>query len=263
LLAEVLLIGAVYVFGVLLVWRHYVALPDPTWYATPTPDGTALTRAGFWYGFVSLPIFQFVLLRWYFRLFVWARLLWQVSRIDLVLAPTHPDRVGGLSFLSAASGGFAVLALAHGALLAGWMATRILLLGEPLLAFKAEIALMTVFVLCITLAPLLVFVPQLVAAKRRGGREFGMLAARHAHAFEAKWMPPATPADDALLGTADIQTLSDLGNSYASVRSMRITPVSQDVVLRIAVAVLVPIAPLLLTMIPLGELVRKLASILL
>ena len=49
---------------------------------------------------MSLPIFQFLLCRWYFRLFIWARFLWQVSRIDLSLVPTHPDRVGGLGFLS-------------------------------------------------------------------------------------------------------------------------------------------------------------------
>lgn len=40
-------------------------------------------------------MFQFLLCRWYFRIFIWARLLWQVSRIRLNLVPTYPDRVGG------------------------------------------------------------------------------------------------------------------------------------------------------------------------
>ena len=44
---------------------------------------------------VSVPLFQFILLRWYFRIFIWARFLWQVSRIDLAYAPAHPDRLGG------------------------------------------------------------------------------------------------------------------------------------------------------------------------
>ena len=30
-----------------------------------------LTPAGYWYLFVSLPIFQFILLRWYLRFFLW------------------------------------------------------------------------------------------------------------------------------------------------------------------------------------------------
>ena len=98
-LAEVLLIAFVYVVGILIVWRHYMALDTATWYATPSAEGSKLSLAGMWYGYVSLPIFQFLLLRWYFRLFIWTRFLWQVSRIELSLVPTHPDRVGGLGFL--------------------------------------------------------------------------------------------------------------------------------------------------------------------
>ena len=85
--AEVLLIAFVYVVGVTIIWRHYMALDAATWYATPTGDGSSLTLAGVWYGYVSLPLFQFLLCRWYFRIFIWTRLLWQVSRIELQLVP--------------------------------------------------------------------------------------------------------------------------------------------------------------------------------
>ena len=66
----------------------------------------------------------------------------------------------------------------------------------------------------------------------------------------------------ALLGSGDIQSLADLGNSYGLVQSMRIIPVTFDVARQIVFATLAPIAPLLLTMMPLKELVQKLASIL-
>src|SRR5581483_8990780 len=78
-LAEALLFAFVYVIGILIVWRHYVALDTATWYATSSLEGSKLSLAGMWYGYVSLPIFQFLLLRWYFRVFIWARFLWQVS----------------------------------------------------------------------------------------------------------------------------------------------------------------------------------------
>ena len=94
-LAEVLLIAFVYIIGVLLLWRHYVALTTITWYAMPTAEGLKLSVTGLWYAYVSLPIFQFLLVRWYYRIFIWIRFLWQVSRIQLSLIPTHPDRVGG------------------------------------------------------------------------------------------------------------------------------------------------------------------------
>ena len=139
-LAEVLLIVFVYGFGILVVWRQYAALATTTWYATPAIDGYVLSLAGMWYVFVSLPIFQFLLCRWYFRLFIWARFLWQVSRIELALVPTHPDRVGGLGFLGSTAYAFAVLAVAHGALLAGLLANRIFFLGASLTQFKIEIA---------------------------------------------------------------------------------------------------------------------------
>ena len=96
-LAEVLLIAFVYGVGV-LISGAITGARHGTWYATPSAEGSKLSLAGMWYGYVSLPIFQFLLLRWYFRLFIWTRFLWQVSRIELSLVPTHPDRVGGLNF---------------------------------------------------------------------------------------------------------------------------------------------------------------------
>ena len=99
-LAEVMLIAFVYIVGVLLFWRQYVALATVTWYATPTVEGLQLSLAGKWYAYVSLPIFQFLLVRWYYRILIWTRFLWQASRIELSLIPTHPDRVGGLGFLA-------------------------------------------------------------------------------------------------------------------------------------------------------------------
>jgi hypothetical protein len=99
-LAEVLLIAIVYRVGILVVWRHDGALDTATWYATPSAEGARLSLAGTWHRYVRLQIFQFLLVRWYIRLFIWVRFLWQVSRIALRLAPTHPDRVGGLGLLA-------------------------------------------------------------------------------------------------------------------------------------------------------------------
>ena len=192
-LAELLLIAFVYGVGILIIWRQYLALDTATWYATPSAEGSKLSLAGIWYGYVSLPIFQFLLIRWYFRLFIWTRFLWQVSRIELSLVPTHPDRVGGLNFLSNTVYAFTVLAVAHGALLAGQLANRIFFLGAELTQFKAEIAIVVVFLLCVILGPLLVFAPQLAAAKRRGLREYGTLAERYVREFDAKWLRGGAP----------------------------------------------------------------------
>jgi hypothetical protein len=261
-LAEVLLIVFVYGVGILIVWRQYLALDTATWYATPSAEGSKLSLAGIWYGYVSLPIFQFLLLRWYFRLFIWTRFLWQVSRIELSLVPTHPDRVGGLNFLSNTVYAFTVLAVAHGALLAGQLANRIFFVGAELTQFKAEIAVMVIFLMCAVLGPLLVFAPQLAAAKRKGLREYGTLAERYVREFDAKWLRGGAPAEEPFVGSADIQSLADLGNSYEVVRTMRIAPITRGAVVGLAAATLAPLVPLLLTMMPLEELVKKLFAVL-
>jgi hypothetical protein len=261
--AELLLIALVYIVGVSLVWRHYTALPAATWYAVPSTEGMKLTFSGTWYGHVSLPLFQFLLVRWYFRLFIWARFLWQVSRIELNLVPTHPDRLGGLGFLSGTAYAFGPLAVAHGAMVAGLIASRIFYTSATLVDFKMEIAVIVVFVLCLLFGPLLVFAPQLAAAKRAGAREYGTLAQRYAREFDVRWLHGgATAGRKPLLGSADIQSLADLANSYEVVRSMRVVLVTRDAALQLAAATVVPIVPLALTMMPAEDLVKRLFQIL-
>jgi hypothetical protein len=260
-LAELLLIALVYGIGILIVWRHYLALDAATWYATPSAEGAKLTLAGMWYGYVSLPIVQFLLFRWYWRLFIWARFLWQVSRIELSLVPDHPDRVGGLGFLASTGYAFTMLAAAHGALTAGQVASRIFFAGAKLSEFADEISIVIIFVLCVVLGPLLFFVPQLAAAKQAGLRQSGMLAERYVREFDAKWQGTHAPADEALIGSPDIQSLADLGTSYEVVQTMHIAPITRQTVFQLAAATLVPIVPLVLTMIPLNELLKKLFGI--
>jgi hypothetical protein len=216
-----------------------------------------------WYSYVSQPLFQFMLMRWYFRIFIWARFLWKVSRLDLNLVPTHPDRVGGLGFLSNTAFAFTPLAVAHGGLLAGFIANRIFYLGAALPQFKIEIAVIVVFLLCMVFGPLLLFAPQLAEAKRTGNREYGTLAERYVREFDAKWLRGGAPTDEPLVGSGDIQSLADLSNSFEVVRTMGIAPVTKQAIVQLVAATLVPVVPLALTMMPLEELLKKLIGIVL
>ena len=261
-LTEALLIAIVYVVGVHIVWRNFLSLDTVTWYSTPSGGGPKLSIAGMWYGYVSVPIFQFLLLRWYFRLFIWARFLWHVSRIELSLVPTHPDRVGGLAFISKTVHALIPIMVAHGALVAGTLANRIFYIGAKLTDFKVEVAVLVVFEACIVLGPFLVFAPQLARAKRTGLREYGTLAERYVREFDDKWLRGGAPAGEPLVGSADIQSLADLNNSFEVVQTMRIAPVTKDAVVQLVAATLAPIVPLALTMMPLEELLKKLVGIL-
>ena len=256
--AEVLMIVFVYVVGVGVIWRNHFAADVVSWHGAGTGGKLQPSLAGWWLGCVSLPVFQFLLLRWYFRLIVWARFLWQVSRLQLRFMPMHPDRCGGLSFLALVSQAFAPVLLAQGVVLAGSIADKIFFAGAKLPAFKLEVIGLVAVMLFAILGPMLVFLPQLAAVRRKGLHEYGTLAARYAREFDHKWVQGGASADEQLLGSGDIQSLADLGNSYTVVKEMKLTPFDMRTVLQLAVITLLPIAPLLLTMIPLEELLARL-----
>jgi hypothetical protein len=261
MLAELLLIAFVYGVGVLLVWRRYAALDVSSWYGVTSNGRLHPSLAGWWLGLVSLPFFQFLFFRWYYRLFIWARFLWQVSRIHLDLFPTHPDRVAGLGFLSGVSRAFMPLLLAQGALLAGMMADRIFFAGASVTQFKIDIVGVMAFAVFAVLAPLLVFSPQLDRAKRTAKREYGLLAQRYVREFDNKWLHGGAPVDAQFMGSSDIQSLADLGNSYEVISETRWIPFDAKTAMHLAVTTLVPVLPLTLTMIPLDQLLDRLLKL--
>jgi hypothetical protein len=258
MLAELVMIALVYALGVPVVWRELAALDVPTWYA----QGSGFTWAGFWYAYVSVPMFQFLLLRWYFRIIVWTRFMWHVSRLKLRVSAMHADRMGGLGFLSGTVFAFVPLAMAHGAVVAGTIANRIFHLGTALYDARIEIALVVAFLLLIVLIPITFFAPQIAEVKRVGQRVYGRLAQRYVAEFEERWLPAGRPADDSPLGTGDIQSLADLSNSMETLRATRIVPITRQAVIALALATLLPIAPLLLTVIPAEELATRLLKLL-
>ena len=256
---EVALVAFVYVFG-LWLWSDRVVLGTATWYAS-AGGRWELTPAGFWYVFVSLPIAQFILLRWYMRFFVWYRFLWQVSRINLNLIASHPDRTGGMGFLGKTSWAFGPILFAQGTMLAGVMASRVLYRGESLLSFKLQIGGFIAFFLVVILGPLLMFTPKMAAARRKGLGEFALLAQRYAEAFQQKWIAGQHAPDEELLGSGDIQSLADLANSFGLARDMRVVPFGLDDIARLAAVTASPFLPLLLTIWSPEELIMRIIKV--
>jgi hypothetical protein len=258
---EFALLVLVYTLGTWIWWTQ-IAMQTPTWYATPKAAHLNLTLAGYWYVFVSIPLFQFLLLRWYMRLVIWFRLLWQISNLNLRLRAAHPDRAGGIGFLRTSSYAFTPLLFAQGTLLSGLIASRVLHEGRNLLFFKAEAAgCVAIFVFCI-LGPLLMYTEQLDRTKRKGAAEYGLLGNRYVFRFEEKWLHSTAPETSELLGTPDIQSLSDLANSYSVAHSMRIVLFGLDDITKLAAVTAAPVLPLMLTMFSLGEILTYLMKVL-
>jgi hypothetical protein len=257
---ELGLLLLVYTLG-LWLWHSRVTTSTSNWYAL-SGNRWDLTAAGRWYVFVSLPIVQFILLRWYMRLFIWFRFLWQVSKLNLHLIPTHPDRCAGLAFLGKSSYAFGPILFAQGTLLAGLVASRVLYGGQNLLSFKLQIVGFIAFFVLIILAPLVMFTPQMAQAKRKGLADYGLLAQSYVAKFERKWVLEIPDGSEDLLGTGDIQSLADLGNSYALVRDMRALPFGLEDITRLAAATAAPLLPLLFTVFSPEEIITRIVKIL-
>jgi hypothetical protein len=66
-----------------------------------------------------------------------------------------------------------------------------------------------------------------------------------------------------LLGSGDIQSLADLGNSFEIIQKMRILPVQPSDFIAMVLPGLVPALPLAATVMPLGEIVTRLFKLVL
>jgi hypothetical protein len=261
IVAEVTLIAIVYVVDALVIWRGHMVLDVGSWSSSFVNGEVQPTLAGWWYRFVSLPVLQFLLLRWYYRLFIWARFLWQVSRLELKLVATHPDHSAGLGFLAQISYAFGPLLVAQGALVAGMIADRIFYAGAKLPQFRAEIVALAVVAVLMVVAPVLVFAPRLGRVKRAALREYGAFAQRYVSEFEQKWLRGGAASGEIPLGSGDIQSLADLGNSFEIIRQMRAVPFTLRALVRLGLVTVAPVAPLALTMISAEELLQRLVKV--
>lgn len=265
-LAEVLLLVVAAPVGYVL-WRQEIAIGRSSWYLTREGAEGALTAAGAWYAIVSLSISRFLLLRWFFRLFVWGRFLRDVSKLDLRIVATHPDRCGGLGFVGDATYAFGPVLFAQGAVLSGFVASAVFHEGKDPFDYRTDLLCLVGVLTFLVALPCFFFVPAMARAKRRGARVYGILASRYVREFDEKWIPPDGDAPreggEPLLGSADVQSLADLGNATSVIREMRATPLDLKDLLRLALPVLVPVLPLALTKVPLEEILSRVLKIVL
>ena len=233
-----------------------------TWYAAPGEMSWNLTPAGYWLVFVSLPLFQFLFVRWYFRIFIWLVFLFRVSRLDLNLLPTHSDRAAGLGFLNKCAYSFSYWMIAQGAILSGYIAGQVVHFGSDPRDYKLETAGVVILVLASVLSPLALFAPKLIQAKWERGGAFGTFASRYVEDFNSKWILGRNPKAEQLLGTSDLQSLADLGNSYAVIDQTKTVPFGVSDIFYMTAMTLTPTIPLLLFIFSLEELLDRLVKIL-
>jgi len=218
------------------------------------------TVAGMWYGIVCLTLFRFLVARWILRLGLWSYFLWGVAKLELHLVPTHPDGAAGLGYLEVVHIHFTPLVLALSATQAAAFAEEISAGTMTFEAIYPALALALFVDAALFLGPLLIFTPKLWACRVKGLSDYMKFAESYVTAFDRKWLGGDPAAGESLLGTPDLQSLADLGNSVNVVRNMRLVPVSLRMLTEFAIAALLPALPLLLLKYPIAELTRRFFS---
>jgi hypothetical protein len=238
-------------------WRERLLFRIDSWYAF----GGTLRAAGLWYVLFSVPVFQFILYRWYYRLVIWYRLLWQISRLPLVLNALHPDRGAGIGFLARTLRGFELLFATHSVLLAGAIANQIWHGGATLTHYRFEVGGIIVLMVVVAVFPLAFFTPKLITAEHHATHDYGLFATRYVQRFRERWL--RSDQGEEMLGTGDIQSLSDLDNSFSTMRETNPVPFSRDAVMELLAFTSVPFLPLVLIVVPIDQLLDRLAKLLL
>lgn len=259
--AEVILAILAFIFA--FVGFRETAVHVTTWYATRLDDSSQLTLAGWWLLAFCAPLLEFLIFRWLWRLFLWFQFLSRVRTLDLQLHPAHPDGAGGLGFVGEAQRFFGVILFALSTAIAGVIANDVVYDKTPLGNFRAAIAVYVIAAILVIIGPLVVFSRKLLKTKHGGLSQYGTLATAYTGAFDRKWIEGQDPDHERLLGTDDLQSLADLGNSYGFIQKMKGIPVDPRTLIHLIVASLLPMAPLLLTVMPLKDLLKLVFKVLL
>ncbi|MBC5783830.1 hypothetical protein H8N03_12815 [Ramlibacter sp. USB13] len=221
----------------------------PLWHRS-TANPERLSAAGWWYSMVSLPLLLVLVVGWLWRLLLWTRFLFLVARLELPIVPEHPDRAGGMGFLGYSVRGFAFVAAAFGAIVAGAVANQVLHNGLPFTSMRYLLAGTAAACVVLFCAPLFVFAPRLAAERRRGMRSFGQLSTSFGLRFAQEWFAPGRNVEREVLDRGDFSAATDLYQVVDRVKEMRFVPLDRTNILMLAGATLVPFVPVALLAVP-------------
>lgn len=229
-----------------------------TWRSPNVVNGISLTA--FWYRLVAVPILQFFWYRWLWRLLVWAIFLIDVSRLNLKLVGTHADQAAGLGFLGTAHTSLGIFAAGLSSVLSAEAASLVVFQNANITSFQIPFIVLLIVAELLFLGPLLVFCPILIRTRLAWLSDYGALVTRYNRKFHDKWILGEGSAGESLLGSADIQSLADLGSSYEFVQRMRVVPFGLRSMIQLGLVTSLPCLPLILLVMPIGQILELLSN---
>ena len=208
-----------------------------------------------WYVLLVVPVYGFLFARAIWRWLVWSRLLFQVSRIDLRLAPTHPDRAGGLGFVSEPVYAAAVVGFALSAGMITRWRSRAQLAGVSIKEFSPNFAVLLVAAMVLAIGPLFFFYVPAFRARIQAEREHSRLVLGYVQKVHAAWFEQQ-PQPESPVGAFDSSSMADIDSTYQNLLRMRLVPLEPKLLVAVAFAVSLPFGVSMAAEIPLVELLR-------
>jgi hypothetical protein len=260
--AEAAAVVAAYVIAAILIFSMS-ADQLPVWQKEAGTAAAAFSWAGWWHALVSLPLLLVLLFGWMWKLGLWTRFLWLMSRLDLHLVAVHPDRLAGLKFISHSVYGFLLVALALATIVAGRAADILIDRGALAMTEMLGFAVALIAIVVLFAGPLLVFAGVLLREWQRGVLHYGAGASKFGKEFERKWFGPDRPRGEEVLRAPDFSAAADLYQVVANVYAMRIVPIDILSLILLVGAVLLPFVPVVLMTVPVDQIIVQLKKLLL
>ena len=249
----VALVLSLFTIGPELFWQSDMR----TWHVVKTSESRYLTPAGAWLVFVALPIQIYWWVRWIWKIGLWYGYLNRVSKFKLVLIASHPDRTGGIAFLSEVQAKFAIVILAFG------ISNVVSTIGYKIAIEHAPINLPPIWGAVIAfvigaplffLAPLLLFTKQLGRTKKRTLAQFREKAMQSALKVERQWLDTTrSETDREADARSELSQLNLLNGFYERIHGMRVVPFDLRSATQLIGAAVGPMVPLLPYFVQLSE----------
>ena len=224
-------------------------------------DG-AFGFGGWWFAYVSRPIFVALVFAWIWRILLLTVWCWRIGRADLPLVPTHPDRMGGIAMVAKLPGAFALVAVALSAVLASRWAHEILHHGAALASYQHTVVVFVVLWTMLMLLPLLALAPALGKVRARSLVAYSELVGLQGRLVHRRWIEGKTVGDEPILDAPEIGPVADAAVLYEAVKKMRRVPIGKVSIAMIVVPLVLPLALVAALQIPLKTMVLDLFKVL-
>jgi hypothetical protein len=247
------------VVHVMTMVRGQLAIALP-WSVIESGASAHITPAGWYYCIVSQLFYQFLLFVSIWKWALWTGFLFRLSRLDLQIVPTHPDKHGGLGFLGMSPTAIAPTSFVAAAAIGATWREQILRHGSHLINFKFPAIILLAIMLIVAFGPLLFFVPVLGKLRRQGILQYGLLGQIHSTEFHKKWIEHREGHEAELLAAPEISSLIDFSGSFENVEGLQPFPLDKGAFVGFILAIAVPMLPAVLAEIPFVELLKGLLS---